>query len=95
MIGKDRTKLYNKILQDYIPTEPQYLLEMAHNNTKDYLNDEFTTKGNQTPSLYVMENAVSKDHLDKKSLIAAYQYYLGLFDSFIHRASGKYNFIND
>jgi hypothetical protein len=95
MIGKDRTKLYNKILQDYIPTEPQYLLEMAHNNTKDYLNDELTTKGNQTPSLYVMENTVSKEHLDKKSLIAAYQYYLGLFDSFIHRASGKYNFIND
>jgi hypothetical protein len=42
-----------------------------------------------------MENTVSKEHLDKKSLIAAYQYYLGLFDSFIHRASGKYNFIND
>lgn len=42
-----------------------------------------------------MENTVSNEHLEKKRLVSGYQYYLGLFDSFIHRASGKYNFIND
>jgi len=42
-----------------------------------------------------LENTVSNEHLEKKRLVSGYQYYLGLFDSFIHRASGKYNFIND
>ena len=95
MIGKDRSKLYNKVLQEYIPSEPQYLLEMANNNTKDQLNDEKASKGSHAPTLYTLENTVSSQHLEKKRLISGYQYYLGLFDSFIHRSSGKYNFIND
>lgn len=26
MIGKDRSKLYNKVLKEFIPSEPQFLL---------------------------------------------------------------------
>ena len=37
MIGKDRTPVYNKAINEYIPTEPQFLLDMANNNTKDQL----------------------------------------------------------
>lgn len=40
MIGKDRSKLYNKITREFLPTEAQYLLETAHHNTRDPLNDE-------------------------------------------------------
>ena len=68
---------------------------MANNNTKDQLNNEDASKGNVGSTLYTMENAVSSEHLEKKRLVAGYQYYLALFDSFIQRASGKYNFIND
>lgn len=66
---------------------------MANNNAKDILNDE--SKGSIASQLYLYENNVSDEHLEKKRLIDGYQYYLGLFDSFIHRASGKYNFVND
>lgn len=38
---------------------------------------------------------MSTDNLNKKQFISGYQYYLGLFDSFIQRASGKYSFVND
>ncbi len=68
---------------------------MAQSNTKDQLNDENAAKGSIAPTLYTLENAVSSAHFDQKRLVAGYTYYLGLFDSFIHRASGKYNFIND
>jgi len=39
MIGKDRSRVYNKILAEFLPTEPQYLLDMARSNTKDQMND--------------------------------------------------------
>lgn len=29
MVGKDRTKLYNKIIREYLPVEPQHLLEIS------------------------------------------------------------------
>lgn len=57
MIGKDRSKLYNKVIKEFIPSEPQYLLEMANNNNKDQLNDE--SKGSISPNLYLYENSVS------------------------------------
>jgi len=66
---------------------------MANNNAKDKLNDE--SKGSIAPNLYLYENNVGDEHLEKKRLVSGYEYYLSLFDSFIHRASGKFNFIND
>lgn len=52
-------------------------------------------KGSHASTIYSLENNIAYEHLEKKRLVAGYQYYLGLFDSFIHRAGGKYNFIND
>ncbi len=54
MIGKDRSKLYNKVLQEFIPSEPQFLLEMANNNTKDQLDDENVSKGTHASTLYTL-----------------------------------------
>ena len=68
---------------------------MANSNVKEVINPDDNQKTNNAPTLYTIENAVDGPHLNKKTLVSGYQYYLSLFDSFIQRASGKYNFVND
>jgi hypothetical protein len=68
---------------------------MANANVKYAYNPDFNLKTNNTPTLYTFENSVDAPHLKKKTMVSGFQYYLALFDSFIQRASGKYNFVND
>jgi len=43
---------------------------MANNNTKDQLNEE--SKGSIASNLYLYENNVTDEHLQKKRLISGY-----------------------